>query len=305
MKRITFIGIDIAKNIFHVVGLNSQGKQVLKKKLSRGKMLAYFSNVDPVYISMEGCASSHYWARELTQLGHTVKLLPAQHVKPFVRGNKNDFNDALGIAEASRIPEMFPVAIKTTEQQSIQALHRLRRSAVGDRTALSNQVRGLLAEFGIVMNKGISIVRKTLMSIIEDAENGLHAIFREALHFKYTQLCTLDTLIDDLTHLIEKDARQHEEIQRLQSIPGFGPIVSSTYFSVIGNGSTFKCGRDVSASLGLVPRQHSSGGRNTLLGISKKGDKYLRSLLVHGARAVIQFAHKKEDALSRWVMHAC
>ncbi len=142
MNTITFIGIDIAKHVFHVIGLDSHGKQGLKKKLPRGKMLSYFAHLKPCYISIEGCASPHYWARELTQLGHTVKLLPAQHVKPFVRGNKNDFNDALAIAEASRIPEMRPVAIKMTEQQSIQALHRLRRSAVGDRTALSHQVRG-------------------------------------------------------------------------------------------------------------------------------------------------------------------
>lgn len=224
-------------------------------------------------------------------------------MKPFVRGNKNDDNDALAIAEASRIPEMRPVTIKTVEQQSIQALHRLRRPAVGDRTALSNQVRGLLAEFGIVMNQGITTVRKNLPLILEDAENGLQGIFREALSFKYTQFCALDDLIKELTKLIEKDAKQHEEIQRLQSIPGFGPIVASTFFSVIGDGKAFKTGRDVSASLGLVPRQHSSGGRDTSLGISKKGDKYLRSLLVHGARAVVQFAHKKEDALSLWVTH--
>jgi transposase len=301
MKTITHIGIDIAKNVFHVIGLDSKGKQVLKKKLSRNNVLSYFANLEACFISIEGCASSHYWGRELSKLGHRVKLLPAQHVKPFVRGNKNDYNDALAIAEASRIPEMRPVAIKTVEQQSIQALHRLRRSAVGDRTALSSQVRGLLAEFGIVMNQGITTVRKNLPLILEDAENGLQGIFLEALSFKYTQFCALDDLIDELTKLIEKDAKQHEEIQRLQSIPGFGPIVASTFFSVVGDGKAFKTGRDVSASLGLVPRQHSSGGRNTLLGISKKGDKYLRSLLVHGARAVVQFAHKKEDALSLWV----
>lgn len=299
--NINSIGLDIAKQVFHLAGLDHNGKQVLKKKLRRNKLLGYFSNLTPCKISMEGCASSHYWARELRKLGHEVVLLPAQHVKPFVRGNKNDYNDALAIAEASRFSGIRPVAIKTVEQQSIQGVHRLRRSAVGDRTALSNQVRGLLAEFGIVLNQGICQVRKALPAILEDAENELWSNFREALALKYTQLCQLDEQIDQLTRIIEKDARQHSQIKQLQTIPGFGPIVASTFFSVIGDGKAFKCGRDVSASLGLVPRQHSSGDKNILLGISKRGDKYLRSLLVHGARSVVKHVDKKQDALSCWV----
>jgi len=299
--NIDIIGLDIAKSIFHFVALDNTGKQVLKKKLHRGQLLSYFANLTPCKISMEGCAGSHYWARELTKLGHKVKLLPAQHVKPFVRGNKNDYNDALAIAEASRITDMRAVAIKTEEQQSIQALHRFRQAAVGDRTALCNQTRGLLAEFGIVLNQGVATLRKALPCIAEDAENGLTPIFREALLLKYTQLTELDDLVDNLTKSIQKEAKQHEEITRLQSIPGFGPIVASTFFSIIGDGKAFKCGRDVSASLGLVPRQHSSGGKNTLLGISKRGDKYLRSLLVHGARSVVKYAHNKDDALNVWV----
>lgn len=301
MNSISFLGLDIAKNVFHAVGLDAQGKQVFKKKLNRSKLLPFFCNMTPCLISMEGCASSHYWARELSKLGHTVKLLPAQHVKPFVRGNKNDFNDALAIAEASRVPEMRPVAVKTVEQQSIQGLHRLRRSAVADRTALSNQVRGLLAEFGIVMNQGIETLRKRLPDILEDAENDLSDFFRRALWLKQNQLKELTELVDDLSKLIQSEARQHDEIKRLQSIPGFGAIVASTFYSVIGDGQAFKSGRDVSAALGLVPRQHSSGGRNTLMGISKKGDKYLRSLLVHGARSVVNYAHRKEDRLSLWI----
>ena len=299
--NIDTIGLDIAKTIFHLIGLDHNGKQVLKKKLRRGQMLSYFANLKPCKIRMESCSSSHYWGRELTKLGHEVKLLPAQHVKPFVRGNKNDYNDALAIAEASRFTDMRGVAIKTEEQQSIQALHRFRRTAVGDRTTLCNQTRGLLAEFGIVLNRGVTTLRKALPSIMEDAENGLTFIFREALSFKYTQLTELDELIKNLTKSIQTEAKQHEEIKLLQSIPGFGPIVASTFFSVIGDGKAFKCGRDVSASLGLVPRQHSSGGKNTLLGISKRGDKYLRSLLVHGARSVVKHAQSKDDALNVWV----
>lgn len=297
----TVIGLDIAKQIFHVVGLDATGKQVERKTLRRPKLLEYFANHTPCIIGIEGCASSHHWARELKKLGHEVKLLPAQYVKPYVRGNKNDYNDALAIAEASRLPEMREVRTKTIEQQSIQALHRLRRGAVADRTKLCNQVRGLLAEFGIIMNQGISTLRKRLPEILEDGGNELHWLFRDALALKYEQLCQLDMLVNKLTTFIENEAKQHGQIKQLQSIPGFGAIVASTFFSVIGDGKSFSKGRDVSASLGLVPRQHSSGGKNTLLGISKRGDKYLRSLLVHGARSVVNHAHKKDDALSLWV----
>lgn len=301
MKDVSVIGLDLAKRIFHLVGLDSSGRQVFKKTLRRTQLHSYFANLVPCIIAMEGCASSHYWAREFTRLGHQVKLLPAQYVKPFVRGNKNDYNDALAIAEACRVPEMRTVAIKTEEQQSVQALHRLRRSAVADRTALANQLRGLLGEFGIVFNQGISTLRKALPEILEDADNGLQPMFRHALALKYKQLCQLDELVAELTAQLEQASRQHPEIQRLQTIPGFGFIVASAFYSVIGSGKEYKHGRDVSATLGLVPRQYSSGGKNTLLGISKRGDKYLRSLVVHGARAVVTHAHKKDDVLSAWV----
>lgn len=299
--NINVIGLDIAKQTFHLVGLDGTGRALLKKKLRRGQVLAYFGNLSPCTVGLEGCAGCHYWARELNKLGHHAKILPAQHVKAYVRGNKNDYNDALGIAEAVRIPELRAVAAKTVAQQSLQALHRLRRGAVADRTGLVNQVRGLLAEFGIVFGQGISVLRKALPTLLADGDNGLHAAFRTALGLKYEQLRQLDKLVAELTETLEKEAAQHSEIQRLQSIPGFGAIVASTFFSVVGDGKSFAHGRDVSAALGIVPRQHSSGGKQTLLGISKRGDKYLRSLLVHGARAVVNHAHKKEDALSCWV----
>ena len=257
--NISVIGLDLAKQVFHLIGLDGSGKQSLKKKLQRNKVLSYFANLEPTEITIEGCASSHYWARELKELGHKTRILPAQHVKPYVRGNKNDYNDALGIAEASRVPEIREVAIKTVEQQSIQALHRLRKNAVGDRTALCNQVRGLLGEFGIILNKGPAALRKGLPDLIEDADNSLHFLFREALALKHEQLIELDRLIDELSKIIETEAKQHHEIKLLQSIPGFGAIVASNFFSVIGDGQAFNKGRDVSASLGIVPRQHSTG----------------------------------------------
>ena len=236
------------------------------------------------------------------QLGHQVKLLPAQYVKAYVRGNKTDYHDALAIAEASRVPEMRTVAVKTVAQQSIQALQRFRQSTVADRTALCNQIRGLLGEFGIVIAQGVPALRKALPVLLEDAENGLSDVFRRALALKYEQLCQLDKMINALTEQIQQEAQHHEPVQRLQTIPGFGPLTAMAFYSAVGDGKAFACGRDVSASIGLVPRQYSSGGKPMLLGISKRGDSRLRCLLVHGARSVIHHASKKTDTLSCWVM---
>jgi transposase len=299
--NINTIGLDIAKTIFHLVGLDKNGKQIQKKKLRRGQLLAYFANLPLCTIAIEGCGSAFYWQRELTKQGHKVKLLPAQYVKAHLRGNKNDYNDALAIAEASRVPELREVTPKTIEQQGIQALHRLRERTVNDRTSLSNQLRGLLAEFGIIFNQGISSVKKGLPSILEDAENGLPHTFRDALGLKYNQFCQLDDLVKAFNKLINESSEAHKEIELLQSIPGFGDLVSSSYYSVIGDGKAFAKSRDASASVGVVPRQHSTGGKTVLQGISKRGDKYLRKMLINGARSVVNHAHKKDDALSVWV----
>jgi len=225
------IGIDIAKQIFHLVKINEFGKIVLRKKLRRVQLLNYISNHPQSSIAMESCASSQHWAREFKQLGHEVVLLPAQHVKPYVRGNKNDYNDALAIAEASRFQEIRPVAIKTVEQQSIQAIHRLRRGVVGDRAALCNQIRGLLSEFGIIINQGISPLRKAIPEILEDGENGLTDLFRQALRVKQTQFEQLDELVGEFDRMIKSYSKDHAEIQLLQTIPGFGPVVSSNFYN--------------------------------------------------------------------------
>jgi len=272
-----------------------------KKKLRRKQLLPYFANLTPCTIAMEGCSGAYYWQRELTKLGHKVKLLPAQYIKGHLRGNKNDYNDALAIAEASRVHGIREVTPRSIEQQSIQGLHRLRDGTIGDRTALINQVRGLLSEFGIVFGQGITQVRKGLPCVLEDAENGLPYSFREALFLKYQQLQQLDKQIEEFKRLIQAASNEHEEIELLQSIPGFGSILSSSYYSVVGDGKSFAKGRDVAASVGVVPRQHSTGGKTVLLNISKRGDKYLRKMLVNGARSVVNHAHKKEDALNVWV----
>lgn len=239
--------------------------------------------------------------RELTRLGHQVSLLPTQHVKAYVQGNKNDYNDAIAIAEASNRPRIHAVPLKTLEQQDQQAIQRMRKQAVADRTALCNQTRGLLAEYGLVLPQGVTQLRKRLPDLLEDASNGLSALFRQLLRQRYEQLVELDGHIEFYTGQLVQQAQQSEAIQQLQTIPGFGPVVASAYHTYVGDGQTFACGRDVSASLGLVPRQHSTGGKTVLLGISKRGDQELRGLLVHGARSVVRIAHKKQDQLSRWV----
>lgn len=301
MNKITTIGLDLAKNVFHVVCTNRHGKVVRKRMLRRSQVLTYFANLPISLVGMEACASAHYWARELGALGHEVRLIPPQYVKPYVRGNKNDYNDALAIAEAVVRPEMRFVSVKTTDQQDIQALHRLRERRLCDRTALCNQLRGLLAEYGLIFPKGVNTLRRCLPALMEDGENGLSALFRRLLAQGYQQLRELDGHIDGYTHELERQNRQDDACQRLQTIPGFGPIVASVFHSVVGNGEAYRRGRDVSASVGLVPRQHSSGGKEVLLGISKRGDRYLRSLLIHGARSVVIQAKRKDDRLSRWI----
>jgi transposase len=301
MQEITTVGLDLAKNVFHLVGCDAQGKEVKRKMLKRGQVLAYFANLPPCLIGMEACASAHYWARELAKLGHEVRLIPPQHVKAYVRGNKNDYNDARAIAEAACRPDIRFVAVKTVEQQDVQALHRLREARVGERTALCNQMRGLLAEYGIVLPQGVGAIRKRLPELLEDAQNGLSDFFRPLLAECYRQLQEIDAHIDFYTQALKEHARDNEEVQRLQTVPGFGPIVASVFHAFVGNGQAFSKGRDVAAALGLVPKQHSSGGKTVLLGISKRGDRYLRCLLVHGARSVVRLAEGKDDKLSRWI----
>lgn len=301
MSKITTIGLDLAKNVFHVVGCDAHGKLVRRKQLRRGQMLRYFANLPPSLVGMESCASASYWARELQALGHAVKLIPPQYVKPYVRGNKNDYNDALAIAEALVRPQMRFAAIKTVAQQDIQALHRLRERRIAERTALCNQVRGLLGEYGIVLPKGVASLRRRLPELLEDAGNGLSELFRRLLAQCYQQFGELDAHIDGYTRELKRQSRQSAACQRLETIPGYGPIVASVFYSVVGDGSAYRRGRDVSAAVGLVPRQHSSGGKENLLGISKRGDRYLRSLLIHGARSVVRQAAGKADRLSRWI----
>lgn len=299
------IGIDLAKQVFQLHGVDYNEKVVLKKQLTRTKMLTYFQSLPPCLIGMEACGSSHYWARELQKLGHTVKLMAPQFVKPYVKSNKNDANDAEAICEAVSRPNMRFVTIKTVAQQDIQAVHRIRSELVKQRTAKGNQIRGLLAEYGVVVNKRIEVLRNALPSLIEDVENGLSFDFRILLEELREDLIALDKRVSTLTEKINVLAKSNEDAQRLQKIPGVGPMTATAIISAVGDGKQFKCGRDLAAWLGLTPKQHSSGGKERLLGISKRGDAYLRTLLIHGARAVLRVSETKTDSLNCWLQNLC
>ena len=299
------IGIDLAKQVFQVHGVDHHEKPVLRKQLRRNQMLAFFANLSPCLIGIESCSSSHYWARELQKLGHTVKLMAPQFVKPYVKGNKNDANDAEAICEAVARPNMRFVAIKTIEQQDIQAVHRIRSGLVQQRTAKVNQIRGLLAEYGIVVERRVEKLRTALPLLLEDAENGLSFDFRLLLQSLQQDLINLDERASEMDKRIQQLAISNSTAKRLQQIPGIGPITATALVCAIGDGKQFKRGRDLAAWLGLTPRQHSSGGKDCLLGISKRGDTYLRTLLIHGARAVLKVADKKNDPRSRWLQNLC
>ncbi|MGH8512094.1 MAG: IS110 family transposase [Gammaproteobacteria bacterium] len=299
--KITTIGIDLAKNVFRLHGVDTQGKVVLREQLKRDKVLPFFANLAPCLVGMEACGSAHYWARKLGELGHTVKLMAPQFVKPYVKTNKNDAADAEAICEAVTRPNMRFVPVKTAEQQGVLALHRARQGFVKARTAQANQIRGLLGEFGVVIPQGISHIAKRLPEIFEDGENGLPSKFRALLQRLGEQLKELNRQGGELEREIQLWHRENGASRKLADIPGIGPITASALVASVGDAKSFDNGRQMAAYLGLVPRQHSSGGKPILLGISKRGDVYLRTLLIHGARAVIQHVERKADPIDSWL----
>ena len=299
--KITTVGIDLAKNLFQVHGVDERGKTVLKKQLKRDQMMAFFTNLPACLIGMEACGSAHYWANKLQRLGHTVKLMAPQFVKPYVKTNKNDVADAEAICEAVSRPNMRFVPIKNSEQQAVLALHRARQGFVKARTAQANQIRGLLAEHGIIIPKGIAYIGKHLPEILEDGENGLPGSFRILLKRLGDHLKELDRHTQELEVQIQSWHRESAASRKLAQIPGIGPITASALVASVGDAKNFENGRQLAAWLGLVPRQNSSGGKQTLLGISKRGDSYLRTLLIHGARAVLRVAERKAPHANSWL----
>jgi len=297
----TVVGIDLAKTSFHLHGVGSRGRVVASKKLSRAKLARFMANSPPCLVGMEACAGAHYWARKFRQMGHEVRLIGAQFVKPYVKSNKNDAADAEAICEAVQRPAMRFVPVKTLEQQDIQCLHRARSMAVAHRTAQANQIRGFLAEYGVVVAKGIGNLRRALPELLEDGQSELTPMFRELLGELREELLRLDRRVADYDAHIAALSRQSEPCRRLMTIPGIGPLSATALVAAAGDVSVFRSGREMAAWVGLVPRQCSTGGKPKLLGISKRGDAYLRKLLIDGARAAARVAGNKSDRRSRWV----
>lgn len=298
------VGVDLAKNVFQLHGVDRSEKTAWRRKLVRGDWIkALLDRIEPgCEIGMEACSGAHHWARVLQAKGFTVKLIAPQFVKPYVKSNKNDANDAEAICEAMSRPSMRFVAVKTVEQQDIQAVHRVRSGLMDQRKAKANQLRGLASEYGLVAPKELLHLRSAIPRWLEDNDNGLSERFRRLLCGLWRDLKTLDERIEELDREIEQIARQDPAAMRLQQVRGIGPLTATALLATVGDASQFSNGREMAASFGLTPKQNSSGGKERLLGISKRGDAYLRSLLVHGARAVIRTAQAKTDRLSTWVM---
>jgi transposase len=299
--EVSVIGVDLAKDVFELFGVDRAGKAVLRRRVKRRRLLEVIAQTPECVIGIEACTGAFYWQREFEGFGHTVKVISPQYVRPFVKRQKNDSNDAEAICIAVQQPQMRFVPAKTVDQQDIQALHRARQRLVNHRTAVVCQMRGLLLDRGIPIGAGITRVRRMIPLILEDAENGLSGMMRETIAELYDLLRDLDRRVQGFDKRIEAVFRASETCQRIAKIKGVGPKTATAIVAAIGDGSEFKNGRHFAAWLGLVPRQHSSGDRRVLMGISKRGDQALRTLLVHGARSVVRTAPNKTDPKSTWV----
>ena len=300
-QELSTVAIDLAKKVFHLVGTDTTGNILWRKRLSRNALMPFIAQLPPVLIGMEACGGAHYWARRFREHGHAVKLMAPQFVKAYVKSNKNDTRDAEAIAEAVTRPTMRFVPVKDVEQQDIQALHRIRERLIGERTALVNEVHGLMNEYGIVIPKGVPKFRQAVVDKLESEKDKLTPLSQELFWKLLEEFAALEQQIAFYQEKLESLAKTHPECQRLMSIPGIGPITATALIAAVGDVGVFKNGRQFAAWLGLVPKQHSTGGQTRLLGISKRGDSYLRKLLIHGARATLRFAGLKTDGRSRWI----
>jgi transposase len=298
--KVTLIGIDLAKTIFQVCGVNQAGKRAFNRQVRRARLMELLLQYPDASIAMEACSGSNYWGRELQQRGFKVMLIPPQHVKPFVKGNKNDRNDAFAITEAARRPELKCVEPRTLAQTDMIQVHRVLERMIRQRTALINQLRGFLNEYGIVVARGKEKLLAAMPDLLEDAENGLtpssRALF-QALHEQWRQA---NAAIERIEEGLKRQAKADEAAQRLMKMNGVAAKISTATIAHAGNGHGYKSGRHFAANLGLAPKEHSSGGQQKLGGISKRGNQYLRRLLIQGAWSVVRNVDKHDDRMSRW-----
>jgi transposase len=301
MKVIKVLGIDLAKNIFQLHGCDETGREVLSKQLSRKRLVEFVSKLPVCVIGMEACGGAHHWGRTFEKMGHEVRMVSPQYVKAYVRGNKTDRNDARAIAECVSRTGMRLVPIKSLHQQEVQMIHCVRRRAVKNRTGLSNEIRGMLAECGYAIPVGYPALKRAILEIVSSERCELSRDTCELLLEMRSELLMWDEKIESYERRLSMVVKESAVCQRLMRIPGIGPITVTAIWAHVGNALLFKNGRQFSAYLGLVPKQYSSGGKSRLMGISKRGDKYIRQLLIHGARAVIRYAADKTDARSLWI----
>ena len=300
MKNIKVLGIDLAKNVFQIHGADFKGKCVLRKRLSRTKLIEFVANLTPCVIGIEACGGAHYWARLFKQNGHEVRMMSPQFVKPYVKSNKNDRNDSEAIAEACTRPTMRFVPIKTTDQQDILVIHRARELSIKNRTALANQIRGMLNEYGVIIPQGLSKIRR-LAEVIDMNKDKLSAILMGLMTQLHEQFQAQDVQVKKYDHQLEELAKHNSICREVKKMAGVGPLIASAIVATIGDATVFKSGREVSAWLGLTPKQHSSGEKIALGGISKRGDRYMRKLLIQGARTAVKVCDSKKDKLNLWV----
>jgi transposase len=303
MQNLNILSIDLAKSVFQVQSNDRFGNKKFSKKIKRSELLDFIANQPRCLIAIEACGGAHYWARQFIALGHEVKIIHPQYVKPFVQLHKNDARDAHAIAEAAARPSMPTVAPKSIDQQDLQALHRIRERLVKEKTAISNELRGLLAEYGLVFSRGAASLLKGVQSALEDATNELSVRGRSLIADLRDQWQERIAQVERYDKELAQLVRKHPVCKQLQSMPGIGPVNATLLYAHMGDHTHFASGRHFSASIGLVPKQHASGGKENLLGISKKGNKHVRKQLVHGARSAYKslINSDKDSRLAQWV----
>ncbi len=303
MSYSTTVGVDLAKNIIQISVVSDRGKELCNRSLTRKKFAEFLGTQSPSLIAFEACASAHYWARAAKRHGHAARIIPAKAVAPFRQGQKTDSNDALAVAEAARRPNIKDAPMKTVEQQGLQSIQRSRYLLIQECIALSNHMRGILLEFGVTIPQGFASLLRTLPEVLEDGDNDLPDLYRPTLHRLYGRMLELRSDIEAMTKEIDNLVKQHPVCSKLTALEGVGPIGALSLYAALGSGTAFTKGREFAAYLGLTPRQHSSGGKTNIVGLSKKiGNRRLRSILIQGALAYVYRMKEPRTSKDRWLL---